>query len=87
MITTHPSSIDVPLGNNFSLSCQASGQGSLQYSWEMYNGNNWHVVGNMSVYTAEATTDGIVEYMCAVTNEAGSVTSNTATINIYGKGA
>ena len=85
MITVHPSSNDVPLGHNFTLSCQASGQGTLQYSWEVYNGNTWHAVGNMAVYTTEANTDGVVEYRCVVTNEAGSKTSNTANINIYGK--
>ena len=87
VITAHPSSVDVPVGNNFTLSCQAGGHGSLLFSWEKFSGGSWHVVdtGNTTEYTATTTTAGQVTYKCIVTNEAGSVTSDIANINIYGE--
>ncbi|XP_065918141.1 receptor-type tyrosine-protein phosphatase S-like isoform X3 [Dysidea avara] len=84
VITTHPSSIDVPVGNNFTLSCQAGGHGSLLFSWEKFSGGSWHVVDNTTEYTASIKTDGQVTYRCTVTNEAGSVASDIANINVYG---
>ena len=85
MITTHPSSIDVPVGNNFTLSCQAGGYGSLLFSWEKFSGGSWRVVDNTTEYTASTKTDGQVTYRCTVTNEAGSVASDIANINVYGE--
>ena len=88
VITHHPtSSSDVPVGRNITLTCGASGLGTVVYSWEGSSGGNWTTVSNDNTtsYTTD-TTLAIGQYMyrCRVSNEAGSVVSNIATVNVYG---
>ena len=83
---THRS--DVPIGKSINLTCRASGQGILVYSWEKSSGSSWTTVSNDNTisYTTD-TTLAIGQYMyrCRVSNEAGSVVSNIATVNVYGE--
>jgi len=70
--------------------CRASGLGTLLYSWERKSsGSNWNTVSNDNTtlsYTTDATlTIGEYIYRCDVSNEAGSVVSNSATVNVYGE--
>ena len=68
--------------------CSASGEGTLVYSWERDIDGNWTTVSNDNTtsYTTN-TTLAIGQYMyrCRVSNDAGSVVSNIATVNVYGK--
>ena len=68
--------------------CRANGTGTLVYSWERHSGSSWTTVSNDSTtsYTID-TTLAIGQYMyrCRVSNEAGSVVSNIATVNVYGE--
>ena len=68
--------------------CGANGVGMLVYSWERHSGSNWITVSNdnKTSYTTD-TTLAIGQYMyrCRVSNEAGSVVSNIATVNVYGE--
>ena len=88
MVTDHPESSDVPLRGSITLTCEASGMGTLVYSWERSSGGNWTTVSNDNTtsYTTD-TTLAIGQYMyrCRVSNEAGSVVSNIATVNVYGE--
>ena len=87
-IIDHPVDGDVPIKENFNLSCRASGQGTLVYSWERSSGSSWTTVSNDNTtsYTTDATlTIGQYMYRCRVGNEAGSVVSNIATVNVYGE--
>ena len=89
MVTHHPtSSSDVPVGRSITLTSGASGLGAVVYSWERSSGSNWTTVSND--YTTSYSTDatlaiGQYMYMCRVSNEAGSVMSNIAIVNIYGE--
>ena len=78
----------MPINENFTLTCQASGLGTLVYSWERSSGSSWTTVSNDNTtsYTTD-TTLAIGQYMyrCRVSNEAGSVVSNIATVNVYGE--
>ena len=78
----------VPLERNITLMCTASGLGTLEYSWEKSSGGSWTTVSNDSTtsYTTD-TTLAIGQYMYRyrVSNEAGSVVSNNATVNVYGE--
>ena len=90
VVTDHPSSSnDVPLGRNLTLMCTASGLGTLEYSWEsISSGRSWTTVSNDSTtsYTTDTTlTIGQYVYRCRVSNEAGSVVSNVAIVNVYGE--
>ena len=88
-ITDHPTGGDVSMGGNITLMCRASGLGTLVYSWErISSGSNWTTVSNDSTtsYTTDTTlTIGEYMYRCNVSNEAGSVVSNSATVNVYGE--
>ena len=68
--------------------CSASGIGTLVYSWERNIDGNWTTVSNDNAtsYTTD-TTLAIGQYMyrCRVSNEARSIVSNIATVNVYGE--
>ena len=68
--------------------CRASGLGKLVYSWERSSGSGWTTVsnGNTTSYTTKnSLAIGQYMYRCRVSNEGGSVVSNIATVNVYGK--
>ena len=88
VVTGHPTGSDISIGKSVTLMCSASGLGTLIYSWERSSGSNWTTVSNDNTtsYTTD-TTLAIGQYMyrCRVNNEAGSVVSNIATVNVYGE--
>ena len=89
MIASHPSSNnDIPVGRSITLMCSVSGLGTLEYFWERSSGSSWTTVSNDNTtsYTTD-TTLAIGQYMyrCRVSNDAGSVVSNNAIVNVYGE--
>ena len=89
VITNHPNndSVYVPIGRSATLMCSGTGDGTLGYSWERSSGNSWITISaNTTSYDTD-TTLAIGQYMyrCRVSNEAGSVVSNNATVNVYGE--
>ena len=88
MITDQPTGGVVPMGQSITLMCTASVLG-LTYSWERNSsGSSWTTVSkdNTTSYTTDTTlTSGQYMYRCRVRNEAGSVVSNSATVNVYGE--
>ena len=89
VISDHPNSDYVPLRGRITLMCKANGHGILVYSWERSSsGSSWTTVSNDNTtsYTTN-TTLAIGQYMyrCRVSNEAGSVVSNNAIVNVYGE--
>ena len=87
-IFDHPENVEIPLGESITLMCRASGTGTLVYSWERNTNGNWTNVSNDN--TTSHTTDttlaiGQYMYRCRVSNEAGSVVSTIATVNVYGE--
>ena len=87
-IHKHPSGGEIPLRGSITLLCGGSHLGTLVYSWERSSGSSWTIVSNdnTTTYTTD-TTLAIGQYMyrCRVSNEAGSVVSNKATVNVYGE--
>ena len=89
MVINQPSSSNnIPVRGSITLTCSASGLGTIIYSWERNSGSSWTAVSNDS--TTSYTTDitlviGQYMYRCRVSNEAGSVVSNIATVNVYGE--
>ena len=58
------------------------------YSWETRSGSSWTTINNAnspSYTTNRNMAVGQYTYRCAVRNEAGSVESNSATVNVYGE--
>lgn len=69
-------------GEIFSLTCNATGPGTLVYSWERKTAHKWITVsGNKTSYK----TSSLGRYRCRVTNEAESITSKVAVIKYYSK--
>jgi len=89
VITDHPTSDDVPMGRSIILMCRVSGLGILVYSWERRSsGRIWTPINNANSPTYTTNRNMVVgqyTYRCVVRNEAGSVVSNSATVNVYGK--
>ena len=79
----------VLVGLNHTLTCRASGPGTLRYSWEIStNGNSWTTVSddNTTSYATDTSLPvGQYMYRCNVSNETESVVSNTAIVIVYGK--
>ena len=74
--------------------CSAVGMGPIYYQWEKYNSSNnsWispsHRV--VSIASSDLKFNVIREedegvYRCIVTNDDGSVTSDNATVHVYGE--
>jgi hypothetical protein len=86
MITTQPASQTVPVGQPASFSVTATGTGLLSYHW---NKNGTAISGaTSSSYTTPATTssDSGALFTVVVSDAAGSITSNTATLTLSGTG-
>ena len=68
--------------------CRASSPGNVTYTWQRKIGKNWKTISNDNAtsYTTDATLPiGQYMYRCKVSNEAGSVVSDVATVNVYGE--
>ena len=75
------------MGRSITLTCRGRGQG-IQYSWEIKSSGRWMTVSNSITRSyATDTTLAIGQYMyrCRVSNDAGSVASNNAIVNVYGE--
>ena len=86
-ITTPPTNQSVTAGNTATFTVAASGE-NLSYQWQQStdNGQNWTDIGGATdaTYTEEATTTIMngYQYRCVVSNSAGSVTSEVATLTV-----
>lgn len=81
-ITTQPQSVTVTEGQPAAFSVAASGTPSPQYQWVK---NGTAIAGAISpVYTTPATTsaDSGARFMVLVSNSAGSISSNVATLTV-----
>jgi len=81
-ITTQPSSQTVTVGQTAMFSVQAAGPGTLDYQWQKAS---TPISGaTSSSYTTAATTsaDNGSQFTVVVSNSAGSVTSNAATLTV-----
>ena len=87
-IMNHPIGDNVIVGKSITLMCEAKGLGIPLYSWERSVGSSWTTVSNDNTtsYSTDATLAiGQYMYRCKVSNDAGSVVSNIATVNVYGE--
>jgi fibronectin type 3 domain-containing protein len=83
-ITTQPASVTVNAGQSASFSVTAGGTVPLTYQWQQLVGSTWTNVGsNSATFTiSSAATANAGSYRVTVSNAAGSVTSNTATLTV-----
>lgn len=87
-ITTQPTSQTVTEGETATFTVEASGTELLSYQWQQStdNGNSWTNIdsANAAEYATGQTTTSMngYQYRCMVSNSAGSVTSNAATLTV-----
>ena len=84
IITTQPTSQSVVAGQRATFTVKAAGGGTLGYQWQK-NGTN--IAGaTSSTYTTPATSmaDSGGQFSAVVSNSAGAVTSNDATLTVTG---
>ncbi len=81
VIISHPKDTSVRAGNRLTLMVQASGI-NLSYQWQK-NGTNIDG-GTSSTYSVDTVTryDSAAAYRCIISNASGSVTSNSAVLNV-----
>ncbi|XP_065918202.1 receptor-type tyrosine-protein phosphatase S-like isoform X7 [Dysidea avara] len=88
LTTIHPRDVTIPQGTTTTLTCNATGSGTLMYSWERKSGGSWTPIKRNAKSPSYTTNSnmavGQYTYRCRVSNEAGSVVSNSATVNVYG---
>ena len=86
-IDTQPASQTVTKGNTATFTVAATGE-NLSYQWQQSadNGTNWNNISGATSnsYTTNAATLEMnnYQYQCVVSNSAGSVTSNAATLTV-----
>ncbi len=86
-IDTQPTNQSVTVGQTASFTVEANGD-SLSYQWQQSadNGTNWNKISGATSnsYTTDAATLEMnnYQYQCVVSNSAGSVTSNAATLTV-----
>ena len=88
-ITSHPSNKRLLVGSNFTLTCTSSISSNVTFSWT-HNGTDIKTQlaanGDTSRLTiSNVRSSGGGRYVCIVRSGSLSVTSNTATITVYGK--
>ena len=86
-ITKQPEAQSVIVGQTATFTITANGSEPLSYQWQKSDSSdNWaDISGAIStIYTTEATTTGMngYQYRCVVSNSAGSVTSDAATLTV-----
>ena len=91
-INTQPQSVVVTIGQTaeFTVVASASEGDALSYQWQQKttdSGSDWTNVGSTTssnTYTIDNTTTSMssYQYRCVVSNSAGSVTSNAATLTV-----
>ena len=92
-IATHPMDLSVEVGGNIPFSVVASGN-NCSYSWELSNNNgaSWLVLAEQGINPSQETPNLLFtnahlnwngyRYRCVVSNSAGSVTSDFATLSV-----
>lgn len=81
-IMTHPSSMTVAPGETAMFSTTATGEGPLSYQWER-DGKAISSAASATYTTSPTTTaDNGAKFRVVVSNSAGSVTSNPATLSV-----
>ena len=96
IITTQPSSAVIRKNdeNVHTIECIATGMGPILYKWEKYesSSNSWikpsqrvvNITSPKLIFSVITEEDEGV-YHCVVTNDDGSVISDSATITVYGE--
>ena len=87
-ITTHPTSQLITVSMSVTLNCERTGRGSITYQWQTrnINGGQWSDISNSNNRTLVVSNlQESQQYRCVVSNEAGGIRSNVATVTVLSK--
>ena len=87
-ITTDPTSQLTTVSMSVTLNCEGTGRGSITYQWQTrnINGGQWSDISNSN--NRRLVVSNLQEsqqYRCVVSNEAGRIRSNVATVSVLSK--
>jgi uncharacterized protein (TIGR03382 family) len=85
-ITQHPQAVTVTEGQSATFAVTASGSAPLSYQWQRDGSNiSGATAASYTLSITEMSDDGAT-FRCRVTNDAGSATSNSATLTVVEQG-
>ena len=87
-IKTHPASQLTTISIKITLQCRGTGRGSITYQWETsnINGGPWmNISRSHNKRLVVRNLEQSQQYRCVVSNEAGSIRSDIATISVLSK--
>jgi glucose/arabinose dehydrogenase len=82
MITQHPTSQTVSVGQSATFSCAASGTPPLSYQWRRNNANISGATGTSYTFNNAQLSDSGARFRCYVSNASGNALSNEATLTV-----
>ena len=85
IIITHPTDEVINATISITLTCEATGGGSIKYLWEASDiiKDEWMILG--SGQTLVIRRDKSEKYRCVASNEAGTTRSNVSIVNFLSK--
>ena len=84
-ITTQPVDAEASVGIAQTFSVEATGAGTLEYQWQIKNGENWDDIANADEATYSVSKDaaGAYQFRCIVSGDCGDdVISNVVTLTV-----
>ena len=82
MITVHPTDITIAEGSDVMLTCEATGDGTLNYQWRRVSGSLQRNSGGQTLTIHNITIDDSGQYYCEVDNGGEKVTSKRAQVTV-----
>ena len=83
VITTYPTDEVINSTISVTITCKATGGGSVKYWWETSDiiKDEWMILGNSNGPTLVISRDDSEKYRCVASNEAGTTRSNVSIVN------
>ena len=82
VIKVHPKDITIPEGSNVMLTCEAMGDGTLNYQWRRASGSLQRNSGRQTLTIQNIAVDDSGQYYCEVDNGGDKVTSKRAQVTV-----
>ena len=82
MITIHPKGITIAEGSDVKLTCEATGDGTLNYQWRRVSGSLQRNSGRQTLTIRNIVVDDSGQYYCEVDNGGEKVTSKRAEVAV-----
>ena len=83
-ITTQPVDAEASVNIAQEFSVVAAGAGTLEYQWQIQEGENWNDIANAdeATYSVSKAAAGDYKFRCVVSGDCGDATSNVVTLSV-----